>query len=100
MLGAGSPNITLLDSSNPAGGGIVLTYQGTATRSGWTVTWTGFVMLESRVASYRLHVLFVDTRSQNDPFWCPWNPATQSQYPRTVQYVVSCDLSLPYGKGT
>ena len=26
----------------------------------------------------------------DDPFWCPWNPQTGSQYPRTVEFNISC----------
>ena len=30
----------------------------------------------------------------DDPFWCPWNPQTGSQYPRTVTYSLQCDKSV------
>lgn len=33
----------------------------------------------------------------DDPFWCPWNPQTGSQYPRTVSHVFSCDNSITGG---
>ena len=27
----------------------------------------------------------------DDPFWCPWNPQTGSQFPRTVTFQLECD---------
>jgi len=30
----------------------------------------------------------------DDPFWCPWNPATGSQYPRTVTFFLQCDMNV------
>lgn len=30
----------------------------------------------------------------DDPFWCPWNPNTGSQYERTVTYYFNCDHSV------
>lgn len=30
----------------------------------------------------------------DDPFWCPWNPLTGSQFPRTVTYTITCDPSV------
>lgn len=30
----------------------------------------------------------------DDPFWCPWNPSTGSQYPRTVTYLMECDPTV------
>lgn len=30
----------------------------------------------------------------DDPFWCPWNPQTGSQFPRTVTFSLQCDASV------
>jgi hypothetical protein len=30
----------------------------------------------------------------DDPFWCPWNPDTNSQYPLTVRYLIQCDKTV------
>jgi hypothetical protein len=30
----------------------------------------------------------------DDPFWCPFNPATGSQYSRTVTYMLTCDPTV------
>ncbi len=32
--------------------------------------------------------------SDSDPFWCPWNPETGSQYPLTVHYSIQCDETV------
>jgi hypothetical protein len=32
---------------------------------------------------------------KDDPFWCPWNPNTGSQYPRTVKMWFTCDTEVP-----
>ncbi len=32
--------------------------------------------------------------NENDPFWCPWNPATGAQYPRTMAYILQCDPTV------
>ena len=34
-----------------------------------------------------------------DPYFCPWDPKTQSQRLRSVTYDISCDLGMPIGDG-
>jgi len=31
---------------------------------------------------------------EDDPFWCPWNPNTGEQFPRTVTFFLKCDMSV------
>mmetsp|Transcript_22921 Transcript_22921/g.54306 ORF Transcript_22921/g.54306 Transcript_22921/m.54306 type:complete len:370 (+) Transcript_22921:114-1223(+) len=33
--------------------------------------------------------------TENDPFWCPMNPATGAKYRRKVNYDISCDPGTP-----
>ncbi len=37
---------------------------------------------------------------EDDPFYCPWNPKTQSQTPRAITFNISCNLSMPFGART
>ena len=39
-------------------------------------------------------------RSEDDPFFCPWDPKTQSQRSRTITYDFTCDLTMPAGART
>jgi hypothetical protein len=32
--------------------------------------------------------------SEDDPFWCLYNPATGQQYHRTVTYILQCDPTV------
>ena len=38
--------------------------------------------------------------SEDDPFWCPWNPSTGAMYERTITYDFTCNFSMPLGQGT
>jgi len=35
--------------------------------------------------------------SDDDPFWCPWNPNTGAMYERTITYDFKCNYQMPFG---
>ena len=35
--------------------------------------------------------------SEDDPFWCPWDPKTQTQRSRTITFDFTCNYNMPVG---
>jgi hypothetical protein len=42
-----------------------------------------------------VHAVAGTPPDENDPFMCPWNPATGTPYDRTVTYNIACNPSIP-----
>ena len=37
--------------------------------------------------------------SPDDPFFCPFDPITNSEVARSISFNISCNLSMPLGQG-
>ena len=52
------------------------------------------------LACWDKNLLSARVHSPDDPYFCPWDPKTQSQRERIITYDIACDLSGKPGHGT
>jgi hypothetical protein len=53
-----------------------------------------FSLLDPSNPNAGLNVSFTPVPTPDDPFWCPWNPETGSQFPWSVHYSIQCDTTV------